>query len=578
MPTPARPAFALVALAFALGACSGGAADGDGATAAGDGRPTREWTDRARVDAIASTLQACSYEGGSVAVAPGDLRGKAPADCSAMVDRIMGYTGLPANFLVTAGPVPNALAVILLDEAKVPQRVIAFNPDFIDATRRLADGDWAPVSIMAHEIGHHLSGHTITAGGSRPAIELEADKFSGYVLYKMGARLADATAAMDRIGSDVEQATHPAKARRVAAIGDGWKEACRQAGAGGCEAGVPATLPGNPGSTASRPSATPPVGSTPPSTSTAPMPPVAPTSRVARTPLPAPSPQSIPFKSGRFLADETGTLQPADAARIAAALQRVAREQGLEFAILVTDDLHGMDVQQYAWAMLRQMRIGQLDLGNGGVLVVSPGKGAAAAAYAPGIARMLEFTSYPDQLARVLAGPCGDDASCMRLRGSSIAMVADSLVQQLARAQTRFQVRFRDIASIIAAADANIAARRKARAAGTAYDDLPDDRMLGSLVRFNGTVTDLAPKPEQLRVNAGVVKDGRWRAVLVKSEGREVTLYMQPQTSQLMPSGALETGREYTFTGELHSTGKFHTDTGVVQGNVQLRVFSYDAL
>ncbi|HST44205.1 MAG TPA: TPM domain-containing protein [Luteimonas sp.] len=584
MPTPTRPALALASLALALGACTGGEPDGGGATATGEGRPAREWTDRARVDAIASTLQACSYEGGSIAVAPGDLRGKAPADCRAMVDRIMGYTGLPANFLVTAGPVPNALAVILLDDAKVPQRVIAFNPDFIDATRRLAAGDWAPVSIMAHEIGHHLSGHTITAGGSRPAIELEADKFSGYVLYKMGARLADATAAMDRIGSDVEQATHPAKARRVAAIGDGWTEACRQAGAGGCDAGIPATpSAGPPATPPATPANTPPIASTRPSTSPSttpvqPVAPVAPGAPTARTTLPAPSPQSIPFKSGRFLADETGTLQPADATRIAAALQRVAREQGLEFAILVTDDLHGMDVQQYAWAMLRQLRIGQLDLGNGGVLVVSPGKGTAAAAYAPGIARMLEFTTYPEQLARSLAGPCEDPAACTRLRGSSIAMVADSLVQQLARAQTRFQVRFRDIASIIAAADANIAARRKARAAGTAYDDLPDDRMLGSLVRFNGTVTDLAPKPEQLRVNAGVVKDGRWQAVLVESEGREVTLYMQPQTPQLMPSGALETGREYTFTGELHSTGKFHTDTGVLQGNVQLRVFSYDAL
>lgn len=579
MPTPTRPAFALASLALALGACTGGDTGGDDATAVGDGRPAREWTDRDRVDAIASTLQACSYEGGSVTVVPDDLRGEAPADCRVMVDRIMSYTGLPANFVVTAGPVPNALAVILLDDAKVPQRVIAFNPDFIDATRRLTDGNWAPVSIMAHEIGHHLSGHTITAGGSRPAIELEADKFSGYVLYKMGARLADATAAMDRIGSEVEQSTHPAKARRVAAIGDGWQEACRQAGVGGCDAGAPATSQGTPPPTPTVTApATPPVASTTPAMPTAPMPPVAPATPGARTTLPAPSSQSIPFKYGRFLVDETGTLQPAEATRVAGALQRVAREQGLEFAILVTDDLHGMDVQQYAWAMLRQLRIGQLDLGNGGVLVVSPGTGAAAAAYAPGIARMLEFTTYPDQLARALAGPCGDAAACTRMRSSSIAMVADSLVRQLARAQTRFQVRFRDIASIIAAADANIAARREARAAGTAADDLPDDRMLGALVRFTGKVTDLSPKPAQLRVNAGVVRDGRWRAVLVESEGREVTLYMQPQTPLLMPSGALETGREYTFTGELHSTGKFHTDDGVLQGNVQLRAFSYDAL
>ncbi|MGV8932535.1 MAG: hypothetical protein ACOH1R_10565 [Luteimonas sp.] len=69
---------------------------------------------------------------------------------------------------------------------------------------------------MAHEIGHHLSGHTITEGHSRPEIELEADKFSGYVLYKMGAPLADSTQAIMAMGSPTEQPTHPARDRRGA--------------------------------------------------------------------------------------------------------------------------------------------------------------------------------------------------------------------------------------------------------------------------------------------------------------------------------------------------------------------------
>lgn len=563
-----RPAHAALAsaLVLALAAC-GGAGDapataGDPAPAAGAGAGAgndREWTDAARVDAIASTLQACSYEGNKVTVQPADLRGQAPADCRQMVDRIMGFTGLPANFLVTAGPVPNALAVILLDQAKVPQRVIAFNPDFIGATRQATGGDdWAPVSIMAHEIGHHLSGHTITAGGSRPSIELEADKFSGFVLYRMGAALADATKAMEKIGSDVEQATHPAKARRVAAIAEGWKEACRQGGGTGCDAGAPATASTQGSGTGAG---------------------TAPLSVPASAPLPAPSPQSTPFKAGRFLADATNVLQPADATRIGEALQALARERGIEFALLVTDDLHGMDVQQYAWAMMRQLRIGQLDLGNGGVLVVSPGRKKAAAAYAPGIARILEFSSFPANIEKFMANdPCSEPAACARSRSTAITIPFDSLLGQLQRTTTHFELHFEDIASVIAAADANRAARKAARDAGKAWEDLPDDRMLGQLVRFTGKVTDLSPKPEQLRVNAGVVKDGRWKAVLVESDGREVTLYMQPQTEGLMPAGKLESGREYTFTGELHSSGQFHTDQGVLQGNVQLRLFSYEAL
>ena len=125
----------------------------------------------------------------------------------------------PVEFVVTAGPVTNAAALVMLDEARVPRRVIAFNPDFINSTRQQTQGNaWAPVSIMAHEIGHHLSGHTITEGGSRPQIELEADKFSGFVLQKMGASLADATKAILTFGSETDQATHPGRDRRASAI------------------------------------------------------------------------------------------------------------------------------------------------------------------------------------------------------------------------------------------------------------------------------------------------------------------------------------------------------------------------
>ena len=44
------------------------------------------------------------------------------------VDKIMGFTGLPANFVVTSGPVEIAAALIMLDDQRQPKRVIAFNP------------------------------------------------------------------------------------------------------------------------------------------------------------------------------------------------------------------------------------------------------------------------------------------------------------------------------------------------------------------------------------------------------------------------------------------------------------------
>ena len=141
-----------------------------------------------------------------------------------VVAEIMKYTGLPQNFDVLPHPqVPNAAAVILVGDDKLPHRVIAYNEKFMaDVQKATANNNWAPISIMAHEVGHHLSGHTIQPGGSQPPTELEADKFSGYVLYKMGALLADAQKAMNTLVPEADGATHPGRSKRVRAIQEGW--------------------------------------------------------------------------------------------------------------------------------------------------------------------------------------------------------------------------------------------------------------------------------------------------------------------------------------------------------------------
>src|SRR5690606_33075499 len=115
----ARPAALALPLALALAACGGPGGDGDAAVATaavGDAPMSRAQIARE----VAMTLEACSYDGQQVLVEPEKLEGPPPADCVAMVDEIMAHTGLPANFVVTAGEVPNALAVVLLD----PQQVL----------------------------------------------------------------------------------------------------------------------------------------------------------------------------------------------------------------------------------------------------------------------------------------------------------------------------------------------------------------------------------------------------------------------------------------------------------------------
>lgn len=138
----------------------------------------------------------------------------------AVVKNIMSVIGLRANFELRAANVPNAAAVIIKNK-----RYILYNPEFMNTVNSVSGTNWAAISILAHEIGHHLNGHTLGTEGSRPATELEADEFSGFVLRKMGASLKDAQAAMSLIASMKGSHTHPAKHLRLSSIETGWANA-----------------------------------------------------------------------------------------------------------------------------------------------------------------------------------------------------------------------------------------------------------------------------------------------------------------------------------------------------------------
>lgn len=142
------------------------------------------------------------------------------------ISEILKYSGLPSNFkiLKTVNSIANAFAAIVEG-----QRVIIFDEELLRVVDdRQSQEYWASMSILAHEIGHHLSGHTLDAKGSNHMTEMEADKFSGFVLYKMGASVDDAIYAMEQIGSEIDFPSHPSKYKRVEYIKEGWNEANRQ--------------------------------------------------------------------------------------------------------------------------------------------------------------------------------------------------------------------------------------------------------------------------------------------------------------------------------------------------------------
>lgn len=139
----------------------------------------------------------------------------------AYVQEIMNTVGLKPSFELMASPqVPNAAAVVYGGK-----RYLLYNPTFINDLVRQTGNKWAAVSVLAHEIGHHLNGHTVTGVGSQPAVELEADEFSGFVLRKMGASLADAQAAMKTLAAQTASRTHPAQYDRLTSIAKGWQTA-----------------------------------------------------------------------------------------------------------------------------------------------------------------------------------------------------------------------------------------------------------------------------------------------------------------------------------------------------------------
>ena len=138
------------------------------------------------------------------------------------VDRILKPIGLVRNFEIRAADVTNAEAVYKPGDST---RYILYSQEFMRRVKSVTHTDWAAISIMAHEIGHHLNGHTLVPGGSRPPMELEADSFSGFVLYKMGASLEQAQAAMRAMASEEASETHPGRRSRLAAIEAGWTRA-----------------------------------------------------------------------------------------------------------------------------------------------------------------------------------------------------------------------------------------------------------------------------------------------------------------------------------------------------------------
>ena len=135
----------------------------------------------------------------------------------------------PDTFVVRAGAVPNAAAAMVPlgcgNVSEPCRRALIYNPKFIADEASAEDGSgtkWGAVTVMAHEISHHLQGHTSKPGGSNIEDELQADEQAGWLLRRLGASQDQALALYRNVAPEEPTQTHPGRADRLAAVTNGW--------------------------------------------------------------------------------------------------------------------------------------------------------------------------------------------------------------------------------------------------------------------------------------------------------------------------------------------------------------------
>ena len=145
------------------------------------------------------------------------------------LDDILNVIGASKRFVLQeCSNINNAIAVTMNGV-----RYIMYDPEFMTS---LSYGDeWSNKFILAHEVGHHINGHTVdvlAANSSNKASlstrriqELESDEFAGFVLGRLGASLSDALSGVQSLSDkDDSYSTHPRRSKRIASIKKGFVE------------------------------------------------------------------------------------------------------------------------------------------------------------------------------------------------------------------------------------------------------------------------------------------------------------------------------------------------------------------
>mgnify|MGYP000604358801 CR=1 FL=1 len=152
----------------------------------------------------------------------------------AALNKVLSVIGASKRFILQpCGNINNAVAT-----SYKGLRYILYDKKFMNTIANKGNA-WAQLFVLAHEVGHHINGHSIdillaandivkpkTLAAKRQQ-ELESDEFAGFILGRLGSSLEQASETINLIASDKDDtySTHPNKTKRLAAIRKGYNNA-----------------------------------------------------------------------------------------------------------------------------------------------------------------------------------------------------------------------------------------------------------------------------------------------------------------------------------------------------------------
>ena len=146
-----------------------------------------------------------------------------------MLDELLATIGSSKSFILQeCEGAKNAYSTTIDNK-----RYVLYNKDFFKSIINEEGAySWSNVSILAHEIGHHINGHVLDCNSivsleEKRKMELEADQFMGTAMHRLGATFEQATLAINTLipfEKDDSYSSHPSKSKRLNSVKEGYDD------------------------------------------------------------------------------------------------------------------------------------------------------------------------------------------------------------------------------------------------------------------------------------------------------------------------------------------------------------------